>query len=277
MKKTFASVFIAATAFASLQGCMAETGDAGEAVGENELAACSNDQGTNATIAALAVAMAQDMHRWQVLSDFYIYVGYNNQEMLGITQAGKNACGGSCPTVENLLLFQDSRRDQKLVMGGVKVSSWNFASRLVSGYRSQQACTSGRWCPFVAHTFDYNYTTSPGICGTNFTFGVKKPASLGGGTLSTTEISQLKNALHFVNSNGFNDWIDFTHTNSTVSIDPNGQMTPPGTPGAELCNKFSTTNINGTPCTCAVNNVSNGQLKNDDPGTPKTYYCRQLP
>ena len=64
----------------------------------------------------------------------------------------------------------------------------------------------------------------------------------------------------------------------TVTIDPTGNLNPPGqTTGSEICQKFSVSNINGTPCTCATNNIySNGQLVNDQYLTPKTYYCRQM-
>ena len=44
---------------------------------------------------------------------------------------------------------------------------------------------------------------------------------------------------------------------------------------ADVCQVVSWTDLNGTPCTCAANNITNGQLKNDFAGTAKTYYCRQ--
>jgi hypothetical protein len=283
MKKTFASVFIAATAFVSLQGCMAETG-ADESVSESGLSACTNPEGTNAATAALATAIAQELHRFQFATDFEVYTGYNNQGMLRLTQAGKNACGGSCPKVESLLSLQDSRMDGQAVFGGVKLSSWSFASRLVTGHGNMKTCQN-TWCKYPAHTFEYGpgaVVTSPGVCGLNYTFKVKKPASMGGGTLTETEIAQLKNALTWTNANGFNEWIDFQNTDSTISIDPGGNMNPPGqVTGTEICQTNDEALINAVPaitCTCAAFSppVTNGVLKKDKPLTPRIAYCRQV-
>jgi hypothetical protein len=276
--KFFAPLLIAAAAISSLAGCSSQATT--EVTAEDTAAVCANPDGTNAGIAALAVAMSQELHRWNLTSDFFIYRGYNYQEMLGLTQAGLNACGGSCPITQEILNMQDSRMDQKIVFNGVKMSSWNFASRLVTGYRNQVACQNGGSCPyFVKHMFGYNSaTTSPGPCDTLFTFTVTQAGSVGGGPLTADQISQLKNALVWTAPTGINPYIAFQSTAGTVSIDPTGDLNPPGqTTGSEICQKLSLTNINGTPCTCAANNVySNGQLRNDQPLTPKTYYCRQM-
>jgi len=278
--KKFAPFLIAASALAaSAVGCSAETNSQAEMTAEDQAAACSNPDGTNAAIAALATAVAQELHRWEIATDFYAYVGYNNQMNLGLTAAGLNACGGSCPMTSNILALQDTRMDMKVVFNGTKLSSWNFASRLYSGYQKQQACVSGGWCPYVSHMFAWTgVTTSPGACDTMFTFPVTKRASQGGGPLTATEIAGLKNALIWTAANGDNPYIAFQSTASTVSIDPTGDLNPPGqTTGAEICQKFSTTDINGSPCTCAANNIySNGALKNDLTQTPKIYYCRQM-
>ena len=281
--KKFAPLFIAAAALGSLQGCATDASTESLSA-EDQAATCFNPEGTNAAIAALAVAMAQELHRWQVTSDLYIYRGYNNQEMLGLTSAGLAACGGSCPMTSNILAMQDSRMDQKVVFNGVKLSSWSFASRVVTGFRNQQSCQSGGWCPFVTHVFGWkpdntytNFTTAPGACDTVFTFGVTRPSAQNHAALTSTEMNNLKNALKWTEANGPNPYIAYSNTTSTVSIDPTGDLNPPGqTTGAEICQKFSMTDINGTPCTCAANNIySNGALKNDLTATPKTYYCRQ--
>jgi hypothetical protein len=275
--KKIASLVLAAAALSSFAGCSTDT--ATEMTAEETAALCANPEGTNAAIAALATAMSQELHRWQIKSDFYVYRGFNNQAMLGLTQAGLNACGGSCPVTSVILGYQDSRMDQKIVFNGVKLSSWSFASRLVTGYENQGVCQSNGTCPFVPHVFSYDSaTTTPGACDTLFTFGVAKPASAGGGNLTAAQVSQLSNALKWTTGNGPNPYIAFQSTANTVTIDPTGQVNPPGqATGAEICQKVSFTNINGTPCTCAVNNIyANGQLKNDDPLTPRTYFCRQM-
>jgi hypothetical protein len=136
--KKIASLMFAAAAIASIAGCSTQAST--EMTAEQSAAVCANPDGTNAGIAALAVAMSQELHRWNISSDFYIYRGFNYQEMLGLTQAGLNACGNGCPITSEILKMQDSRMDQKVVFNGVKMSSWNFASRLVTGYRNQVNC-----------------------------------------------------------------------------------------------------------------------------------------
>jgi hypothetical protein len=275
--KKFAPFVLAAAALSSFAGCSTEA--ASEMTAEETAAVCANPEGTNAAIAALATAMSQELHRWQITTDFYVYRGYNYQSMLGLTQAGLSACGGSCPLTSNILAYQDSRMDQKIVFNGVKLSSWSFASRLVTGYENQKVCQNAGRCSFPAHMFGYDSaTTTPGACDTLFTFTVGKPGSQGGGPLTATQSAQLSNALVWTTGNGPNPYIAFQSTANTVTIDPTGQVNPPGqATGAEICQKVSFTNINGTPCTCAVNNIyANGQLRNDDPLTPRTYFCRQM-
>ena len=272
----FAPLMIAAAAaLSSLAGCASQT--APEMTAEDTAAVCNNPDGTNAGIAALAVAITQELHRWNLTSDFSIVSGYNGQQVLALTQAGLNACGGSCPLTANILGMQDSRMDQKVVFGNQKMSSWTFASRLVTGFQNQVSCQQNNKCPFVAHMFTYSpATTTPGACDTLFTFPVVKPGFTG--SLTPAQVSQLANALVWTAPTGINPYVAFQATADTVTIDPTGNLNPPGqTTGAEICQKASLTNIAGTPCTCAANNIySNGQLLNDQPMTPKTYYCRQM-
>src|SRR6185369_8948840 len=215
----------------------------------------------------------------QVTTDLYEYRGFNQQLMLGLTSAGLNACGGSCPVTSEILKYQDSRMDQKITFGTVKLSSWSFASRLTTGWENQGVAQRAGRAPFPAHVFSYNAaTTAPGACDTLFTFPVAKPASMGGGNLTAAEIGQLSNALLWTTGNGANPYIAFQPGVNTVTVDPGGNLNPPGqTTGSDVCQKVSMSNINGQACTCADRNIySNGQLKNDDTLVPKTYFCRQM-
>jgi len=266
----------AAVSLASINGCSTET--TAEMTAEDTAAVCANPEGTNAAIAALATAISQELHRWQLTTDFYEYRGNNYQLMLGLTPAGLAACGGSCPMTSEILKYQDSRMDQKIVFGTVKLSSWSFASRLTTGFENQLVCQRAGRCSFPAHTFGFDpAATVPGACDTLFTFSVSKPANMGGGALSAAEIGQLSNALVWTTGNGPNPYIAFQAGANSVTIDPGGNLNPPGqTTGSDVCQKTSLTNISATPCTCAANNVySNGQLKNDDSLAPRTYFCRQ--
>ena len=274
--KMFAPLLAAAVALSSIAGCSSQT--APEMTAEESAAVCANPNGTNAGIAALAVAISQELHRWNITSDFSI-VTVNYQERLALTQAGKNACGGSCPITSEILAMQDPSLDQKVVFNGVKMSSYNFASRLVTGYRNQVTCQQNNNCPFLtSHMFGFNSaTTKPGSCDTLFTFTVTKNYTTGHGPMTAAQISQLSNALVWTAPTGINPYISFQSTASTATIDPTGNLNPPGqTTGSEICQKLSLSNINGTPCSCAANNIySNGHLQNMQPLTPKTYYCAQ--
>jgi hypothetical protein len=275
--KTFAPLIAAALALSSIAGCSTETSDEMTAEEIASVTVCANPEGTNAAIAALTTAISQELHRWQIASDFYEYRGANYQLMLGLTSAGLAACGGSCPMTSEILKYQDSHLDQKIIFGNVKLSSWSFASRLTTGFENQVTAQRAGRAPFPAHAFGVS-TSAPGACDTLFTFPVAKPASAGGGNLTAAEIGQLNNALLWTTGNGPNPYIAFQVGANTVSVDPGGNLNPPGqTTGSDVCQKTSMTNINGQPCTCAANNVyANGQLKNDDPLATRTYFCRQM-
>jgi hypothetical protein len=268
-------------------GCAAETGAPNEAVtGEDSAAYCSNPEGTNAAIAALAEAITHDLHRWNITSDFYMGTGTYNQQVLKLTSAGLSACGGQCLETQNILAFQDATMDQVLVLDGTKVSSYSFASRLVTGYNNQIACQRNNQCPFPSHLFDYRNgawvqpTVSPGPCATLFTHPVSAP---GGAALSSTQVSQLANALIWTNGNGPNPYIAFQPSASTVSIDPTGDVNTPSqqTGGVYGCNATGVVNnqpvnLTGLACTCqnGVVNIPNGMLKVTMPKlAPNNYQC----
>lgn len=268
--------FIIAAAVTSFAGCTMESGDiaSNEQSEEQAAVACSNADGTNGMVAALAVALATDMHRWNVLTDLYEFRGFNNQLMLGITAAGKAACGNNCPTVANILAFQDSRLDQKAVIAGTKLNSWSLASRLTAGWDKQKACVPGGWCPFQAHQLGAVSSITAGNCNTSSLYGfpATKP---GGGALTAAQIAGLNNALVFTTANGTDPFVQFTSNATSVSVGDVGGMVP-GQAEPGPCQQFSLTNINGTACTCAATGVTTGgQLKNDQSLAPNTYFCRK--
>jgi hypothetical protein len=249
-------------------------GDArSEATAEVTEAVCSSPDATSAAVATIAEVIGRELHRWELTTDFYKYTGYQNQLMLGLTATGLAQCGGSCPLTASLLALQDPRMDQKVVFGSQKLSAAAFASELTTGFDNQASCNATQQCPYEAHVLGTPFAASGGNCDLQlYTYSASAP---GGGNLNN--VANLDNALFWTAHNGPNPYIAFQSTTTSVTIDPTGGLSPLSPwLDAEICQKFSLSNINGTPCTCAANNVySNGQLQNLHPQVPMTYFCVQ--
>lgn len=143
MKKIVSLIAVAVGAAGAVAGCSVDATEGGrqEVIGSTEGAACSNVDGTNAMFAALATAMGTELHRFELTSDFEIYRGYNNQEMLRVKSSSRTLCTNNCRNIDALLEWQDSRNDQRFQFkDGTKLNSWTFAARLVAGYRAQKNC-----------------------------------------------------------------------------------------------------------------------------------------
>jgi len=268
MKKLASLMLLAAGSSFALAGCTLETLD--EDVATSEEAACTNTEGTNAMVALLANAMAQELGRWELLSDFEVYRGFNNQAMLRV-KAGV-ACANNCATVNTLLQFQDSRLDQKFVFAnGQKLSSWAFASRLAAGYDAQKACTQNKQCPYEKHKLTFQ-TSAAGPCELLYTYGAQKAV---GGNL--TNAAQLKNALNWTNAAGTNPYIGFSSTATTASIG-NSRETNAGTATTVFAcvqvNPTSAPPLAGRTCTCpGLNPPTTLKRVTTNPATPNMLYC----
>jgi hypothetical protein len=260
----FSHLIVAAAAMAPLTGCMAEGATVADGTASDVGAAlsCPNPDGTNAMIAAVAVAVGTEMHRWQVTKDLYIFRGTYYQEMLGITSTGLAQCSNGCKNVKALLSLQDARYDQQFIFSdGTALSSWAFAARLTAGFKNQQVCDSrpdnhaADNCPAEAHRLNLLSVTKGG-CDMMSTYSA---TNLSGGALAYP--AQLRNKLLWAMNGGFqpgqlNPYIGFSNTGSTVSIDPipGTTMPPPDQAGscyAEACQIVSTDlDITGACCVC---------------------------
>ncbi len=258
---------------ASLLGCAAGCAVAtssSEPLGRDAAAVCSMPDATTIAVAELAVTVGFELHRWELLTDFQLYTGYGNRQMLGLSAAGLAQCGGSCPNTAALLTLQDQRTDQTVVLGGSFLGAAAFASSLTSGFTNQRICTANGSCPYEAHALNIEFET-PRTCGDVDTFLVTAP---GGGNLANP--ANLNNALYWTANNGPNPLIDFHSTATSVSIDPSGQLYDPPFPAdIAYCSVISPdVNLAGTPCVCATGGVTSGVLLNDRSLTRNTYYCR---
>jgi len=295
----FVSAVVTVTSLIAVAGCSTETGSANElaaAQTADALSSCPNQAGTNAAIAAFAVAYATEAHHWQILNDFEDFVGYANQRQLRAKSTG--ACANNaCPMTAEILRYQDARNDQKLVFDGQLLSSYNFASRLWTGWDNMRTYKNAGRYTFPSHTLNFLSMQNGNVCSTDFTYN----ASVASGTLDV-----LVNALRFTDGNGQNPYL-FTYdsagnphlrvSGNTLTIDPtggtsgdpststSGDVTLAGCQGASLGGDRVHINVtdssgnkvpvvaDGYPCACSLRGVPAGFMRLNNPNSPNTFFC----
>jgi hypothetical protein len=239
---------------------------------EQGVMSCTNPDGTNAAMAAFAVAVAQELGRWQVGKDFVIVKSngiapgtYGQMETLALSSGsdtsgakGSSRCTAGCPSINAILSWQYSQANSKIYLqgsGSVKtlLDPMALASRMVAKYREQGTCDAAArdgdltQCPLEQHKLTY-VSAAKGGCDTMFTFNVKRTDGL-----ALKYPGQLKHKLRFADVT--NPYINFTPlANGDISIDPIYGTNPDGSTSSgtctAACTKVSTTNIAGQCCTC---------------------------
>lgn len=216
-------------------------------IGQNLQDLCANGDGVNSAMAALAVATAKELRRWQSATDFMI-----QGDMLALTSTGKTQCSdGRCWNTQAILDLQRAPLGS-VKFGSVSFNADNFKSRLVAEYRDQQACDARPGlqpnnCFAEPHRLTFK-SQQPGACDTIFTFDATSPT---GAPLWAP--SQLKNKLIYV---GYpdNPYLAFASTGSTVSLDPTLGLTEGDATEAATCSaacvKISATDKTGQCCNC---------------------------
>ena len=245
---------------------------------EQKLQNCANPDGTNAVMAAFAVAVGQELKRWQATKDFVMFSTSGQSESSpGMQQAikltsgtgpdgkprGKSRCAdGRCAAVQAILDMQyDQARGKVYIQGEsstnkVLLDPPALRSRMVAkvNYEQKTCDTNARdndpsKCPVETHLLTPAGTVSLGGCGVHYKFAVTKDAT---GTLLYP--AQLKNKLIFADQ--ANGWVDFRNMGGGfVAIDPTyglneGADTTTGSCAA-ACTKISTTSVAGQCCTCS--------------------------
>jgi hypothetical protein len=281
----FKAASLAAVAFAALSACSAADidtySDDAEAEGElislgsteQGVMSCSNPDGTNAAMAAFAVAVAQDLGRWQAGKDFVVFgTSGKSESSTGPQQAikltsgsdasgakGKSRCSdGKCARLQALLDMQYDQANNKVYFQGsgntkVLLNPAALRSRMVAKLR-EQLDFDGRardgkadQAPKEEHKLSFVSATKGG-CDTNFTFRATKTT---GATLQYP--NQLKYKLAFADM--VNPYIGFQNLgNGNVSIDPTWGLNEDGTNSggscAAACTKISLANVAGQCCSC---------------------------
>jgi hypothetical protein len=240
---------------------------------EQGLMSCSNPDGTNSAMAAFAVAVAQELKRWQANRDFVVFgTSGRSESSPGPQQAikltsgsdafgprGKSRCSdGKCANVQALLDMQYDNANNQIYFQGngstrTLLNPAALRSRMVAKLREQQSCDANprdrdsNACPKEEHVLQFQ-SSAKGSCDTNFYF---KATRTDGKALMYP--NQLKNKLRFADMT--NPYIAFQNLgNGIVSVDPtyglnkdnstsSGSCTP-------MCTKVTTSNVSGQCCSC---------------------------
>jgi hypothetical protein len=240
---------------------------------------CSNPDGTNAVMAALAVSAAQELKRWRAGIDFQQYAtngAYEGQPgtwsaAIRLTSGtgpdgkprGKSRCSdGKCAKTQALLALQYDNATGVYVQAEssntkVQVNPSALRSRMVA--KLQEQINKDRdmkdgdtyQSPKTPHALSPSGTASLGGCGPHFKFKVAFDAT----TTNPKPLPvQLKWALSFADQQ--NGWVDFRDLgNNVVAVDPTYGLNE----GAETtagscpiaCSKVSTSDISNRCCSCA--------------------------
>jgi hypothetical protein len=243
----FKSWVFAVTCASLAAGCT-EASLTTDEIGQNAQALCANGDGVNSAMAALAVATAKELERWESTRDFHV----DKKGRLALTRTGKAQCSdGKCWNTQALLDLQKAP-DGTVELGGEAFNAETFRSQLSAGQKKQEACearagTGKSGCAAEEHKLAFQ-SQQAGACDTLFTFAATTPE---GGPLKRP--AQLKNKLIYV---GYpeNEYLSFTSTGSTVSIDPTYGLNDDGSTSTGSCSaacvKISSTNVAGQCCSC---------------------------
>jgi hypothetical protein len=248
---TFLAAFVPGCGAGDFEGDLTDgdivAGDIGEEeLGQMEQGMCANGDGVNSAMAALAVATAKELRRFQPTKDFYL----DSSGRLALTSTGKAQCAdGKCWNTQATLDLQKAAHNT-VKFGSVVFNADNYRSRLHAEFQELRICESrgpGANCPVEDHKLVFK-SAAAGACDTVFTFTATTPT---GGLLSNP--GSLKNKLVYV---GYpeNDYLAFSSTSETISIDPTIGLNDTGSTSSgsctAACTKISSTDMTGACCSC---------------------------
>jgi len=260
------------------EALLSEESELGEV--DQSLVSCNNVDGTNSVMAALAVATATELRRWQPSRDFVVFgtsgrseSSLGPQQAIKLTATGKAQCSdGRCFNVQALLDMQyDQANDKVKLPGNVTLNPGALRSRLVAKLREQQTCEqrpsngSASNCPVEEHKLTFQRAEKGG-CDTNFFFQATQP---NGQALRFP--AQLKNKLLWVDTQ--NPYIGFQASGDVVSIDPTFGLNEANTTSSgacfQACTRISSGNVAGACCSCG----NNTRKFIKAPWSATTYLC----
>lgn len=204
---------------------------------------CSDPNGTNSVLAALAVSTATELRRWQPRTDFEEFFG-----VYRLTSTGKSQCADkTCWNTQAILDLQKAPSNRVQVRPGVMLDTFALRLAIASADRSQ--FFSALLSSVPAHQFQLLYS-EPGGCDTFYWFNVTSPT---GGALRSSVLSSLQSNLAWVGGKD-NPYIQFQSNGTMIGIDPTSGLNEVGSAAAGSCSaacmKMSSTNISGQCCSC---------------------------
>src|SRR5688572_12653480 len=153
---------------------------ADEELGQSQEALCANGDGVNAAMAALAVAAAKELGRWNPTTDFAAGTSATSWRTT-LTPTGKSRCAdGVCWNTQAILDLQKVPAGVTVKLSGVVLNANNLVSTLTARWNEQKNCelrggTGATNCTAEQHKLTFKSQT-PGACDTLFTFDAKTPA-----------------------------------------------------------------------------------------------------
>jgi len=210
----------------------------------NFSSSCSDSKGTNSVMAALAVATATELKRWQPTKDFA-----SSNGMLALTATGKAQCAdGKCWNTQAILDLQRAPAGTVQVRPGVFLDSSALKSSLTSNLLLQVLWLVISLVP--DHKLELLHSERGG-CDQFYWFNVTSPS---GGAISSLLTSTLDQKLKWVGGSS-NPYVQFQSNGTMVGIDPTYGLNQAGataTTGscAATCTKMSNTDISGACCSC---------------------------
>jgi hypothetical protein len=216
-------------------------------IGQLEQSVCANVDGVPSAMAALAVATASELKRWQSTTDFELVGGF-----LALTRAGKRRCAdGSCRNTAAVLDLQRAPYGEVL-LGASILDAEALRGELAQNFGEQQQCgapgNGSKRCGAEPHELSL-LSSESGACDTVFTFEATRPSGR-----PLRDPQRLASQLIYV---GYpeNEYLSFTSTSSTVSIDPTYGLNDSGGTSSGACTaacvKISMDDLSGQCCTCS--------------------------
>lgn len=219
-----------------------------QSIARMKQASCANGDGVPSAMAALAVATATELGRWEPTVDFHV-----RQGLLTLTPAAQRRCAdGRCWNTQALFDLQHAPAGE-ITIGGTSFDGASFRHALETNYEQQLRCDAQREHPGSARCGTERHaltldSVSPGACDTVFTFDATTPS---GAPLKEPE--RLASKLIFA---GYpeNEYLGFTSTPTSVSIDPTYGLNPSGDDStgscSAACTKISASDVSGQCCSC---------------------------